>query len=354
MTIFARKNLIASVLVSLPLAIPTFASADESPELIIENFVGTILWSNEGTKTEITNRKNASNVDVSRDDNRLTINGGERKPDGDKCQGYGGSYNFSFFGNKEKKGVFGGYEDLEDYPALTLSVSNETSLIIRNSIVFSQGAPDISDADLSLIHCGAINLGRLSGDLNVEGRGAADLTFVGSRNLSSQMSGSGDIKAETVEYLKSESNGSGDLSIEQTENADVQTSGSGDVEIKTISGSAIFETSGSGDYEIGSIAGSLDYRSSGSGDLELGEIGGQETNRVGLKSAGSGDLFIGGGEITDLYIDVSGSADAEINAIVGDAVARASGSADIYFDTVTGSLEKSTSGSSDIEVDNRD
>ncbi|WP_416876921.1 GIN domain-containing protein [Litorimonas sp.] len=353
MPIFAHKNFIASTLLSLPLLMPSSAGADEKPEVLIEDFVGTIIWSNGGQQAEITNRKKASSVDASNEGNGLIINGGVRSPDGDKCQGYGGSYNFSFFGNKEKKGVFGGYEDLEDYPTLTLSLPVDVSLKLRNSIVFSQGTPDIYSADLSLIHCGAINLGRLSGDMDVEGRGAADLTFTGSRNLSSQMSGSGDIKAESVKYLKAESNGSGDLAIGETENADVRTSGSGDVEIKTISGSAIIETSGSGDYEIGSIAGSLDYRSSGSGDLELKRIGGEGTNRVGLKSAGSGDIYIGSGEITNLYVDVSGSADAEINAIVRDAVAKASGSADIYFDTVNGSLEKTTSGSSDIEVDHR-
>lgn len=353
MPIFAHKNFIASTLLSLPLLMPCLAGADEKPEVLIEDFVGTIIWSNGGQQAEITNRKKASSVDAANEGNGLIINGGVRSPDGDKCQGYGGSYNFSFFGNKEKKGILGGYEDLEDYPTLTLSLPVDASLKLRNSIVFSQGTPDIYSADLSLIHCGTINLGRLGGELNVEGRGATDLRFVEARTLNSQMSGSGDIKAESAEYLKSKSNGSGDLEIEKTGNADVQTSGSGDVEIKTISGSAIIETSGSGDYEIGSIAGSLDYRGSGSGDLELGEIGGQEENRVGLKSAGSGDIYIGRGEITDLYIEVSGSADAEINAIVRDVVARASGSADISIDTVTGSLEKTTSGSSDIDVDHR-
>jgi hypothetical protein len=353
MTIFARKNFIASTLLSVPLLMPSLAGADEKPEVLIEDFVGTIIWSNGGAQAEIIDQKKASSVDASNKGNGLIINGGVRSPDGDKCQGYGGSYNFSFFGNKEKKGVFGGYEDLEDYPTLTLSLPVEASLKLRNSIVFSQGTPDIDSADLSLIHCGTINLGRLGGELNVEGRGATDLSFIEAQTLNSQMSGSGDIKAESAEYLKSKSNGSGDLKIEKTGNADVQTSGSGDVEIKTISGSAIIETSGSGDYEIGLIAGSLDYRSSGSGDLELKKIGGEGTNRVGLKSAGSGDIYIGGGEITNLHVHVSGSADAEINAIVRDAVAKASGSADIYFDTVTGSLEKTTSGSSDIEVDHR-
>lgn len=349
----SRKNLFASLLLSIPLGVPAFANADEASELIIEDFVGTILWSNGGAQTEITNRKNASGVEISDQESRLTINGGERDPDGDKCQGYGGSYNLSLFGSKEKKGVFGGYEDLEDYPTLTLSVSENTSLKLRNSIVFTQGTPDISDAELSLKHCGAINLGNVNGELNVEGSGATDLTFKTSKTLNSQMSGSGDIKAESAEFLKTESNGSGDLMVGETGNADIQTSGSGDVEIDTISGSAIFETSGSGDFEIGTIAGSLDYRSSGSGDLEVDEIGTQQTNRVGLKSAGSGDIYIGDGRITDLYVQVSGSADAEINAIVKDVVAKASGSADIYFDTVTGSLEQTTSGSSDVKVKNR-
>lgn len=353
MTRISRKHILATALISLPMLSSLSANADEVQSLVIEDFVGTIFWSNGGNQVDVTQREKASDVDISTEAEGMKINGGVREPDGDKCEDFGGSYNFSLFGKKEKKGVLGGYKDLENYPTLTLSFPADTSLKLRNSIVFTKGSPNISDADLSLIHCGNINLGNVAGEVKVEGRGATDLTIKNAQTLHSEMSGSGDIEAENVEFVGTQSNGSGDLEIRQIGNVDIDTSGSGDVEIETITGSALIETSGSGDFEIDSIAGSLDYRSQGTGDLELDRIGGSGENRVGLKSSGSGDVYIGGGEITELFIDISGSADAQINATVRDVVSKSSGSADIYIDTVTGSVKKTTSGSSDVQIDHR-
>jgi hypothetical protein len=274
--------------------------------------------------------------------------------DGEKCQGYKGSFDLNFFGKKSHKGVLGGYEDLEDYPTLTVSLPSNAKLTVKNSILFTQGQPDLAEADLSLTHCGTINLGNIAGEMNVRGRGAADVSFKNAGSLSSHMSGSGDIHALNIDFISANNRGSGDLDVRQAGDVDIETSGSGDVEINTITGSAIFDTSGSGDFDIGSIAGSLDYRSSGSGDLDLGHIGGQGNNRVGLQSAGSGDISIEDGSITELFVKLSGSSDADLDVIARDAVLTTSGSSDIYVDTVTGSLKKTSSRSSDIDVDNRD
>jgi|GEM_PF-1368066 len=349
-----KINVIKSAIFALPLlglAAPA-ALADQPTELVIQDFIGSINWSNGGENLEVSDRKNARSLDVSTENNITTFDGGVKDLDGDKCESLNGSYDLSFFG-KKNKGTFGGYEDLEDYPSLTLGLPADTKLTVKNSIIFTQGEPDIRAADLELIHCGQMNLGNVAGDLRVEGRGAADLSFLDASYLAITMSGSGDVEANDIGFISAKSHGSGDLEIRQAGDVDITTAGSGDVEIETITGSAIIETSGSGDYEIGSAAGSLDYRSSGSGDLELGQIGGQGDNRVGLKSSGSGDIYIGSGEISELFITVSGAADAEINAIVQDAVAKASGAADITIDTVKGSLKKSTSGASDIDVDHR-
>ena len=349
-----KINVIKSAIFALPLlglAAPA-ALADQPNELVIQDFIGSINWSNGGENLEVSDRKNARSLDVSTENNITTFDGGVKDLDGDKCESLNGSYDLSFFG-KKNKGTFGGYEDLEDYPILTLSLPADTKLTVKNSIIFTQGQPNLRAADLDLTHCGKMNLGNVTEDLQVEGRGAADLTFENAASLTSTMSGSGDIKASDIGFVSAKSHGSGDLEIRQAGDVDIKTAGSGDVEIETITGSAIIETSGSGDYEIGSVAGSLDYRSSGSGDLDLERIGGQGQNRAGLKSSGSGDIYIGGGEIFELFITVSGAADAEINAVVQDAVAKASGAADIYINTVKGSLKKSTSGASDIDVDRR-
>lgn len=353
---FQTTYILKSAILALPflgLSTPS-AFADQAPELIIQDFIGTINWSNGGDTLEITDRKKARNVEITTSSNVTTFDGAFDDLDGNKCQGFNGSFDLNFFGKKDHKGILGGYEDLEDYPTLTLSLPTGAKLTVKNSIIFTQGQPDLAEADLSLTHCGKINLGNVAGDVRVEGRGASDLTLKNARSLSSKMSGSGDIKAVDVNFISANGRGSGDLEVRQAGDVDIETSGSGDVDIDTITGSAIFETSGSGDFEIGSIAGSLDYRSSGSGDLELDQIGGQGNNRVGLQSAGSGDISIGGGAITELFVKISGSANADLDVKVRDAVLKTSGSSDIYVDTVTGSLKKSSSGSSDIEVDNRD
>ena len=350
MTSIYKTGICAAALLSLT---AFSASAQSNRTLVIENFVGTINWENGSGDIEITKQKNERGTRIYKGD-EFIIDGEIDNLKKSKCKGYYGSYDISLFGNKKQQGKFGGYEDLEDYPIFDVRLPNDTKVIIRNAIVFTEGNPDISAADLSLNHCGKINLGNVSGNVFVEGRGSADLTLSSANELRSEMVGSGDIEADSIGFLRAEGQGSGDIDISEVTNADMEMSGSGDVEIDDVLGSAIIEASGSGDFDLGTIKGSLDFEGSGSGDLSVDRIGGGGNSRVSLMRSGSGDVSIDDGDIAELYVRASGAASVDIDATVGDADLKASGSSDIYIDRLTGSLKQSTSGSSDIRISDRD
>ena len=350
MTSKLTTGLCAAALLSLT---AVAAQADSQKTLIIENFVGTINWTNGSGDISITKERNEEGTRIYKG-NEFIIDGEIENVKGAKCKGYYGSYDISLFGKKESnKGKFGGYEDLEDYPIFDVSVPKDTKLIIRNSIVFTEGNPDFSSADLSLNHCGKINMGDVAGKVYLEGRGSADLNMGDAEEFRSEMRGSGDIEAGTIGFLRSEGRGSGDIQVAQATNIDLEMSGSGDVEVDDVTGSAIIEASGSGDFDFGKIGGSLDFQGSGSGDLSVDGLGDNGNSRVSLERSGSGDVSIDDGDISELYVRASGSSSIDIDAVVQNAVLKASGSSDIFVDTVLGSLEKSTSGSSDIDISDR-
>ncbi len=350
MKTFSKVSLSTAAILSLT---AIAAQADNSPELIIENFVGTINWSNDAGDIRLTKSENIEDTLIG-EGNEFLIDGGIDVLKGAKCKGYYGSYDISLFGRDNRsQGKFGGYEDLEDYPILNLTLPTDTKVVIRNSIVFTDGAPDIGSADLQLNHCGKIYLGDVAGNIVVEGRGSSDLTMGDAQELRSEMTGSGDIEAKNIGLLNAEGRGSGDIEIAKAENVDIQISGSGDFEIDEISGSAIIQSSGSGDVDIGDVDGSFDYQGSGSGDLSVDDLRGTEPNRVSLQSSGSGDVSIGSGRISELYARASGSVSMDIDADVINATLKASGSSDIFVERVSGTLEQSESGSADIRIDER-
>jgi len=332
---------------SLPL---DTASAQSIPdnELVIENFIGTINWSNDAGKIRVIDQDNMKDVNLYEGDSFL-IDGGISDPDGNKCEGYYGNFDLNIF-NKKRQGRFGGYEDLEDYPVISLTLPEDTNLVLKNAIVFSEGEPNIAAADLTLENCGKINLGNVSEALNLKSKGAADLSFLNAGSLTSDVAGSSDIKGESVGPLYARGRGSGDIEIETAASLDVEISGSGDLQVQSVIGDALIKSSGSGDSDLGDLSGELDYRGAGSGDLSIDEIGLDGAKSAKLKSAGSGDIDIDNGLISFLTLNVSGSSHADIDATVEDVVATASGSSDIYINTVTGSVEKRSSGSSGIDI----
>jgi len=335
-------------LAALATTLLTGTAFANGPELFIEDFVGTIKIENSSSDNiSITRDKNMKGVNLVEQGDNLKIDGGISKPDGNKCKGYYGSYSFGFF-KKENSGEFGGYEDLDDYPQITVSVPKDAVLVIENSIAFI-AAEDLGAADLDLRYCGKVNLGNIVGDLRADILGSADLTAGDVGNVDVDIRGSGDLAVQNAENIVLSVAGSGDAEFDTVESADVRVSGSGDISFGDIGGALAAESRGSGDIEAGNVAGDFIYDASGSGDLDIGDVTG---NRISVDVSGSGDVSIDGGDVETLKITASGASEVDYDGTAETADLVATGASDIYVNKVTGDVRSKERGAADISVSN--
>lgn len=342
------KTIIKTALISsvgfAGLAIAPAAFAADSLE--IRNFIGSINWSNGPTSVEI--QKNAGDTKISgRSD--VTVDGGFEKIDGSDCKSSYGSFDIDWFG-KKKEGRFGGFENLEDLPVLNITVPSDTKLVIRNSVVFTEGSPDIDEADLELRHCGRVSLGDVENTLALDSRGSADVMVGRTGQIAANLKGSGDLTGGNTGDVIVKSHGSGDVELGNAASLEMSLHGSGDFEAFDVTGPVEVSSHGSGDVELNDVEGSLTYSGHGSGDLEVASVIGSQ---LYLKSHGSGDIDVGGGEVDELNIIVRGSATAEYSGEAKTANLSSSGSGDILVNRVSGVADIRSSGSGDVEIDGR-
>lgn len=339
------KKLTLAALITTALTATALANG---PELFIEDFVGTIKIENGSSETiSIIRDKNMKGVNLVEQDGNLKIDGGISDPDGNKCKGYYGSYNIGWF-KKEKSGEFGGYEDLEDYPQITVRAPKETILAIENSIAFVT-AEDLGGTDLDLRYCGKVNLGNVAGDLKADIHGSADLTTRDVGNVDVNIKGSGDLDVQNAAFVALSVAGSGDAEFENVKSADVRVSGSGDISFGDINGSLAAESRGSGDIDAGDVAGDFIYDAGGSGDLDIGDVTG---DRISIDVSGSGDVSIDGGDVKTLNITASGASDVDYGGMAENADLVATGASDIDVNKVTGEVRSKERGAADISVSN--
>ena len=319
-------------------ATPQTSFATDSLE--IRNFVGTLHWSNGPMSTEI--KKNAGETEISGRQS-VVIDGGREDIGGPDCQSAYGRYDINWFG-KKKQGDFG------DLPVLEIALPEDTHLVVRNSIIFTTGAPNIGSADLALRYCGEVTLGDIEGQLALDNRGSADVTAGAMGQFVANLKGSGDFTGGDSGEVLIESRGSADVEIGHIASLELSIFGSGDVEAKDIEGSADLSSRGSGDIDLGAIDGLLTYSGFGSGDLEVGSVQGETAY---LLSKGSGDIQVNGGDVQDLIAATQGSARIDFLGEAGSANLKSSGSGDIHVKRVTGPVEMKTQGSGDIQIDER-
>ena len=338
------KTAVFGAVTSFGLAFAPAALAADSLE--IRDFIGSINWSNGPMSIEVQGNKGDLKIT---EGNRVTVDGQIGKIDSSACKSTYGRYNFDLFG-KKKDGRFGGYENLKDYPVLNITLPADIELVIRNSVVFADGAPDVAQADIAVSHCGSIKLGDVEKSLILESLGSADVTVGNTGWIESNMRGSGDLSGGNSGAVILKSQGSGDVELGSIQSLEVKVHGSGDVETLEISGNAEISSHGSGDIELGAIDGILIYSGHGSGDLEVSSVSG---SRLSLKSHGSGDIDIDGGDVDSLTISVNGSATVDYAGDAQTANLSSKGSGDIRVDRVRGSAEIRTSGSGDVDIDDR-
>lgn len=339
------KKLTFAALMTTTLAGTALANG---PELHIQDFVGTIKIENGSSDNiSILSDKNMKGVNLIEQGDTLKVDGGISDPDGNKCKGYYGRYSLGLF-KKEKSDEFGGYEDLEDYPQITVRAPNDSILIIDNSIAFVT-AEDLGGTDLELRYCAKVNLGNVTSDLKADIRGSADLSARDVGNVDVNIKGSGDLDVQNADFVALSVAGSGDAEFEDVESADVRVSGSGDITFGDISGSLAAESRGSGDIDAGDVAGDFVYEAGGSGDLDIGDVTG---NRISIDVSGSGDVSIDGGDVETLRITASGASEVDYDGTAENADLVATGASDIYVGKVTGEVRSKERGAADISVSN--
>jgi len=362
----ARNKMFKTAIILLSSSLIAFqAHADEIVK--IENFIGTINWENGALSAEI--EKNKKDTLIHKGET-LHIDGGVEDLNKDGCKGYYGR-SFWSWGNKSRQDNFGGYKDLDKFPVLNLKFPQSTKLVIENAIIFSNGSPDLAEAELSFSQCGNVTLGDISGNLYVSSRGSTDLDFGDVTRVDIASSGSGDVEGGNIsDEALIVSRGSADFTLGDIGSLSAETSGSGDINAGVISGPLKVSSRGSGDIDVGDISGRFDAMSSGSGDITAGDITGDlivktrgsgdfdagdiNANRVDMTSGGSSSMRLDDGKIENLIISASGSSDVSLDADIINADLKASGASDISLERVTGNLTQKTSGSADISVSQRE
>jgi hypothetical protein len=125
----------------------------------------------------------------------------------------------------------------------------------------------------------------------------------------------------------------------------VSVSGSGDVRAGTV-GAADVHISGSADVYVRAAREGLTGAVSGSGDVNAVEVNGPLRVRV----AGSGDVRVRGGAVTDMTVSVAGSGDVHFGGVAQSLQANVAGSGDVSAARVTGPVSKHVAGSGEVSV----
>lgn len=338
-----KRTLILSVSLTAFMTTPAFA---DNNTLTIENFVGKITIEN-GSKLKVTHKSNSRNVDFDTSGDSLTIDGGISEPDGNDCVGYYGRGSWSFFSKKEKTGNFGGYENLDDYPELTIAAPEDVRLVITNSIPFGS-VSDVSAANIKMSYCGNLKMSNINGPADIDIRGSGDISAGNIENIDASIKGSGDFEFENTKNAVISVRGSGDVEFNDADNADIKVSGSGDIEMGDIAKTLNIESAGSGDVSAGDVGEELIYKGRGSGDFELDSVSGTAEIHV----SGSGDVDIRDGDVETLIIKATDASDVRFDGTAINAELTASGASDIYVNEVSGKSDTRETGSADINIGN--
>ncbi len=164
---------------------------------------------------------------------------------------------------------------------------------------------------------------------------------------------SGEIRAGDLDApLELDGDGSVKGRVGNVTEAEIDLSGSGELELGRVAGPLYLDLSGSTDVRVAS-AGSATIDSSGSSDVRIGPIGGglrinvsrsakveveSVDGEVSIRSSGSSDINIRGGQADSFAVRVSGSADISFAGNAHNPDINASGSADVRIGSVTGRL----------------
>jgi len=320
------------------MAVPSLAFAQS--ELIIKDFVGTINWtqSDEAIRVDILRGANELNIDES-GGNVVTLAGEYRKLTRIQCKGSKDKRKLSVTIKKD-------YKTLDEYPALNISVPKDTRVILKNSVPFIYGRPDVNEFKASPKGCGQIEVGNVTTFLNAHLSGSSDFSSNNIGKGQIKLSGSSDMTIGDAGDLYIDLSGSSELIAGDAQKLEADLSGSSDVRIANVGGSADMKLSGATNADIGVVLGGLSFKGSGSSDANLQSV----TGPISVNVSGASEVNIKDGQASKTKFSASGASDIKFDGRANDAEIKASGASDIIITEVSGTLKQSRSGSAGIKI----
>jgi hypothetical protein len=197
---------------------------------------------------------------------------------------------------------------LADLPRITIRAPRAVNLDLSGGSTTEVGPSESVNLDFS--GCGAASLGDVVGELSVD------------------VAGSGNIQAGAAHSL----------------NADV--AGSGRVVTGAIADGADIDIAGSGEVVMASLTGSLGADGAGSGNVTV--QGGQVSNAK-IDLAGSGGVDIAA-PVQRLEVSILGSGSVDVDGVVGDLVAEVAGSGSVSATSVTGTVSREVLGAGRVNI----
>lgn len=199
----------------------------------------------------------------------------------------------------------------------------------------------ISRADLPLIQI------RAPRTLSIEIGGASNSEIGPAQVLDASFSGCGNAQiGDVTESLSVDLAGSGEVRTGSAGELSADLAGSGELYVGAVANGAKVDLAGSGRVEIAALTGALSMDGAGSGDLAV-QAGAVTDASIDL--AGSGDVSISA-PVERLDVSIAGSGDVDVAATVGDIQADIVGSGGVSAQSVTGSVHKEVWGSGDIHI----
>lgn len=195
-----------------------------------------------------------------------------------------------------------------DLPTITIHAPRTLSVDVGSGSTTEIGPSQSLDASFS--GCGSAQIGDVADTLGLDLSGSAEIAAGSARVLKADVAGSGALTGGAI-----------------AERADIDVAGSGEV-------------------ELASLTGALGYDGAGSGNLR---IRGGALSDANIDLAGSGDVEITA-PVEHLQVSIVGSGDVSVVAAVGEVDADIAGSGGVSVQSVTGAVRKEVWGSGDVVV----
>ena len=302
MRINNNQKFVLGLISAAMLAAPSAAQAQS--KLIIEDFVGTINWSQSSGDITIDVTRGADEVNLERSiGSDVQILGEFNKIKRVRCKGSDRHKRIKL------KGIHT-YKSLDKYPELNIAVPANTEVVMHNSVPFVYGQPNVDIFDADIHGCAHIEVGDVTSHLYADISGAAKLTAGNIGKAEFDLSGASELKAGNV---------SGPLKLHM---------------------------SGASQSQIGHASSGLTYRSNGASDGSIDSASGP----ISIKASGASDVDIYGGKASPMTVIASGASGVTFKGAVTDLEVKASGASDIAIDEISGTLKQTRSGASDINI----